>query len=143
MEREEISNFIEHKLKESLSEHKTELLTSMESLITKISDSSSSKISNMLNCGYNFKRKPSEEQFKYNATVNSLLDDADHLISSQKVEESRQKIAEGIYLVIIILLIIMKIKELKVLRALCGSMFNCSIFVCIILMLYLIFIQYS
>ena len=102
MEREEISNFIDHKLKESLSEHKTELITCMESLITKINDSSSSKISNMLNCGYNFKRKPNEEQFKYNSTVSSLLDDADHLICAQKMEDSRQKIAEGIYLVIII-----------------------------------------
>ena len=68
--------------------------------MTKISGISNSeqpsKISGLLNGGHTFKRKSNEEQYKYNSKVGIALEEADNLLQSEKIVESREKIAKGI-----------------------------------------------
>ena len=90
---------IDERLKVSLEDHKTELLSSMERIVEKISGNSNiqqiNKISSIVNGNQIFKRKSNEEQFKFNCKVSTTLDEAEHLIQSRQIHESRQKIAEG------------------------------------------------
>ncbi|XP_053401634.1 uncharacterized protein LOC128546105 [Mercenaria mercenaria] len=99
MENSRIQAMIDDRMKASLEEHKTSMLTDMEKMLEKISGNSNfeqmNKISSILKGTQTFKRKSNEEQFKYNSKVSIALDEADHLIQSNKLQESRQKIAEA------------------------------------------------
>ena len=100
MDREELVTLIDERLKSSLTQGKADILSSMENVMTKISGISNSeqvsKISGLLNGGHTFKRKSNEEQYKYNSKVSIVLEEADNLLQSEKIVESREKIAEGI-----------------------------------------------
>ena len=99
MDREELVTLFDERLKSLLTQCKADI-SSMENVMTKISGISNSeqvsKISGLLNVGHTFKRKSNEEQYKCNSKVSIALEEADNLLQSEKIVESREKIAEGI-----------------------------------------------
>lgn len=99
MEQADVESLLDERLRSSLTSHRAEMLRDIEGIVEKISGNSNvaqiSKISNLVS-GEKFKRKSNEEQFKFNAQVKTALDEAEHYSRSDKQDECRRKIAEGI-----------------------------------------------
>ncbi|KAL4222648.1 hypothetical protein ACF0H5_018690 [Mactra antiquata] len=96
MDRDTLNNILEEKVAASLEQHKHSMLEEMSKIFEKISENSASKVTNLLSTNVpTFKRKSNEEQFKYNAKVSCILEEADMLMQNSKIDESRRKIAEG------------------------------------------------
>ena len=99
MEREDLVSVIDDRLKNSLTEYKAEIVSSMERVVTKISGSSNSehmsKISGLSNHGHTFKHKSNEEQYSFKTKVSLALEEAEKSLQSEKLVECRDNIAAG------------------------------------------------
>ena len=104
MEANEVEQMISNMVDSSLPRHRQEMLRAIESIVEKISGSSNvaqlNKLSTLVNRGEKFKRKSNEEQFKYNSSVSLKLEEAEQSLEAHKLQEGRDKVAEGNYIVI-------------------------------------------
>ena len=109
MEAEDVQNLVQEKVNSSLKTHKEEMLQEIGTLFEKISGSSNisqlNRISSIVTAGEKFKRK-SNEQFKYNSKVDLKLEEAANSIDTDKLDEARQHVAEGKYVIIMIMILI-------------------------------------
>ncbi|XP_053375561.1 uncharacterized protein LOC123541068 isoform X3 [Mercenaria mercenaria] len=93
MDREEMSNFVEGKVKGVIQSNNRELLSSISNMIAKISDKSSSAIS-VLDVP-KFKRKSNEEQFKLNAKVIQKIEGAHSAVESEDLSSAKEAIIQA------------------------------------------------
>ena len=104
MEANEVEQMISDKVDSSLRGHRQEMLRDIESIVEKISGTSNvaqlNKLSTLVNGGEKFKRKSNEEQFKYNSSVSLKLEEAEQSLEAHKLQEGRDKVAEGNYFII-------------------------------------------
>ena len=104
MEVNEVEQMISDKVDSSLRGHRQEMLRDIESIVEKISGTSNvaqlNKLSTLVNGGEKFKRKSNEEQFKYNSSVSLKLEEAEQSLEAHKLQEGRDKVAEGNYFII-------------------------------------------
>ena len=100
MEVNEVEQMINKKVDSSLRRHRQEMLRDIAKIVEKISGSSNvtqlNNLSTLVNGGEKFKRKSNEEQFKYNSSVSRKLEDAEQSLVAHKLQEGRDKTAEGI-----------------------------------------------
>ena len=118
MDKEEIEDVIEDKLKSALADHQRTMMGDMERLFDKISDNSNlqqlDKISDILTGIPKFKRKTNEYQFNHNSKVNTIIETADQHLLNNKIQESRIKLQEGKIFCIQMMLDVLKINKIKI-----------------------------
>ena len=109
MDRDEVEDIVSDKINTAISSSQNQLLTEMSKLIStevkKISDNQKSlselqlsKIASIASSDYKFKRKSNEEQYKVNKKVLEKIDDCDRNLTSSKVQEAKENLAEGMVL---------------------------------------------
>ena len=106
MDRDEVEDMVSDKINTAISSSQNQLLTEMSKLIytevKKISDNQKSlselqlsKIASIASSDYKFKRKSNEEQYKVNKKVLEKIDDCDRNLTSSKVQEAKENLAEA------------------------------------------------
>ena len=109
MDRDDVEDIVSDKINTAISSSQNQLLTEMSKLIStevkKISDNQKSlselqlsKIASIASSDYKFKRKSNEEQYKVNKKVLEKIDDCDRNLTSSKVQEAKENLAEGMVL---------------------------------------------